>query len=148
MYERLLVHNQFTPHRWRITLEEILTAGESEPRVLELLPGLLRHRPTVICRWRRDVAQHRSLQQVLDGLDTWPPERQWRRLPVHDLRRAAARVAARYQQRRRTQHWRTLNIRVTEDDLARLARIAARERLSKSETLRRLLRQTDPHHPR
>lgn len=140
VFEGLLIHNRYTGRRWRVTLSDLLEAGTVEPRVLELLPGILLHRPSLIFRGQRAKRESSELQTLLQRLPLAPPEEKWRELPLGDLRRAADCIAQLQHRRRRHQRWRNINIRVSEDDLERLQRLAIREGRTKSEILRTLIR--------
>ncbi len=61
----LLEHTKVLPYRGPITLEEVLWVGETEPRVLELLPAILLRRPTLV-RVQNDLPE--DLRQVLVAL--------------------------------------------------------------------------------
>lgn len=139
LYEGLLIHNQYRGRRWRVTLQDVLAAGEIEPRVLELLPGIIVHRPTLMYRFTRDCPQHPDVQQLMQWMAEIPADRMWHGIPVRDMQRAADRIAEIQRHRRRKQHWRNMNIRVSEQDLTRLERLAAQAGRTKSEILRTLI---------
>ncbi|MBI4365217.1 MAG: hypothetical protein HY543_00185 [Deltaproteobacteria bacterium] len=139
VYEGLLVHNQYQGRRWRVTLQDLLEASASEPRITELLPGIILHRPTLIYRLRQDLPRHPDLQKLLQSMTAMPTDHRWHDIPVHDMQRAADRIAALQRHRRRGQRWRNMNIRVSEYDLLRLQRLASRTGQTKSEVLRNLI---------
>ncbi len=139
VYEGILLHNQYEGRRWRISLDDLMEAGTIEPRVWELLPGILLHRPALIYRGRQALKQSPELQQLLAHLPLAPPGDTWRGLPFSDLRRTAERIAHLQSHRRHRQRWRNLNIRVAEEDLTRLQMLSTREGRTKSEVLRSLI---------
>lgn len=139
VFEGLLIHNRYEGRRWRVTLSNLMEAGAVEPRVWELLPGILLHRPSLIFRVQRDLRELPELQNLMQRLPLATSGEMWRGLPFTDLRRAADRIAQLQQHHRSRQRWRNINIRVSEDDLERLRGIAIREGRSQSEILRTLI---------
>lgn len=139
VFEGLLIHNRYEGRRWRVTLSDLMEAGAVEPRVWELLPGILLHRPSLIFRGQRALREFPDLQNLLQRLPLASSGEMWRGLPLTDLRRAADRIAQLQQHRRSRQRWRNINIRVSEEDLERLQRIASHQGRTKSEVLRTLI---------
>ncbi|GEM_PF-5697672 len=143
VYEGLLVHNQYRGRRWRVTLADLLAAGRSEPRILEVLPGILLHRPTVLYRGERDLRASPELQKLLRDLHSAAPTTRWRGLPMQDLRHAADRIAQLQRHQRSKGRWRNINIRVSEVDLQRLDALAKRAGRNKSDVVRDLIAQAN-----
>lgn len=139
VYEGLLLHNQWTGRRWRVTLADLLRAGDSEPRVWGLLPGILLHRPTMIFRLRHDLPSCPELTTLLRRLPTAPAQHRWRGVTMQELRTAADRIATLQQHQRRSQRWRNINIRISETDLQRLDLLATQHKQTKSALLRTLI---------
>lgn len=139
VYEGLLVHNQYEGRRWRLTLATLLEAGQREPRILEILPGMLLHRPHLVYRLRQELPRFPDLAELLRVVAGPPTDATWQGIPIIDLQRAAQRIALLQRQRRRRLRWRHLNIRVSETDLQRLQRIAHKTGHSKSQVIRDLL---------
>lgn len=133
IYEGLLVHNQLKGRRWRIQLEDMLLAGKEEPRILELLPAIVLYRPTMIWRLKKD------LKNQVPPLFTDDAPKEWMGIPIETLRKQAQLVQKIMVHRQSKQHWRNINIRVTESDLERLSALAQQTGMNKSDVIRKLL---------
>lgn len=133
IYEGLLMHNQLKGRRWRIRLEELLQAGQEEPRILELLPAIIMHRPTLIWRLKKD------LKGQVPALFTTDAPKEWMGIPIEILRKQAQNIQTLMTHRQSKQHWRNINIRVTESDLERLSALAQQTGMNKSDVIRTLL---------
>lgn len=139
VYEGLLVHNQYEGRRWRLTLAALIAAGRQEPRILEILPGILLHRPNVVYRLRQELPRFPEIVQLLPRVTGPSTPETWHGIPIADLQRAAHRIALLQRQQRRRLRWRHLNIRVSETDLQRLQQLAHKTGHSKSQVIRELL---------
>lgn len=141
IYEGLLVHNQLKGRRWRIQLGNMFRAGQEEPRVLELLPAILIHRPTLIWRLQKDLKEQVALTKLIQTLFTDDAPKSWMGIPIETLRKQTQLIQKLISHRQSKQHWRNINIRVTETDLDRLATLAQQSGLNKSDVIRTLLQQ-------
>lgn len=139
IYEGLLAHNQFKGRRWRMQLADMLHAGQEEPRILELLPAIIMHRPTIIWRLQKDLKGHTQLVQLITTLFTTDAPKTWMGIPIETLRKQALLVQKIIEHRQSKQHWRNINIRVTESDLERLSALAQQTGMNKSDVIRKLL---------
>lgn len=133
IYEGLLVHNQLKGRRWRIQLEDMLRAGKEEPRILELLPAIVLYRPTIIWRLKKD------LKNQVPPLFTDDAPQEWMGIPIETLHKQAQLIQKLMTHRQSKQHWRNINIRVTESDLERLSALAQQTGMNKSDVIRKLL---------
>lgn len=141
IYEGLLAHNQLRGRRWRIQLKDMLQAGREEPRILELLPAIILHRPTLIWRLQKSLKEQTALMKLTQTLFTEVAPKMWMEIPIETLRRQAQLVQKLVAHRQSKQHWRNINIRVTESDLDRLALLAQQSGMNKSDVIRTLLQQ-------
>ena len=95
-YLGILKHNKILPHRYHPDLQDMLKAGELEPRVLELLPAILILLPEAVQvkkgEMPRDLSavianiKHRRVCKPFRGI---PPEKycHWLNAPVMDIAR-------------------------------------------------------------
>jgi predicted DNA binding CopG/RHH family protein len=139
IYEGLLAHNQLKGRRWRMQLADMLQAGLEEPRILELLPAIIMHRPTLIWHLQRNMKAQPQLHQLITTLFTDKAPTAWMEVPIEALRKQAQLVQKIMEHRQSKQHWRNINIRVTEADLERLTALAQQTGLNKSDVIRKLL---------
>lgn len=65
VYEKILLANDIQEKRNRITLDELLEAGEAEPRILAVLPAVLWHKPGILYRLNFDIKKHPQLEGML-----------------------------------------------------------------------------------
>lgn len=117
----------------------MLRAGTDEPRILEVLPGIILHRPTILYRLAKDLPKCPEITALLAALSTVPAGNHWRGLSMRDLRAAAARIAAARLRKKNTQQTRNINIRLAESDLLHLRTVAAKRKIGVSEFLRELI---------
>lgn len=96
VYLGLLRHNKILPHRYTVTLEEALKAGELEPRILELIPAILLLLPKALKFEKNqipdDLAKQMDLirkRQPNDDFRGIAPRNylHWLRAPVMDVAR-------------------------------------------------------------
>lgn len=139
IYEGLLAHNQLKGRRWRIQLRDLLQAGREEPRIFELLPAILIHRPTLIWRLHKDLKEHATLMKFTQTLFTDDAPKTWMGIPIETLRKQTQLVQKLLSHRQSKHHWRNINIRVTESDLERLSILAQQSGMNKSDVIRTLL---------
>lgn len=140
VYEGLLLHNRIQGQRRRIRLEEVLEAGRQEPRILELLPAVLRLRPSIIAHAKRDLKKFLELKKLAENLDSENAPAQWHEIPIETFRMHENRLRQFWQHQRRKTRWKNINIRVSEKDLERLNQIALKQgHGNKSEAIRKLI---------
>ena len=60
-YERLLMTGGLSPKRTRISLPEVMQAAEEEPRIHEVLPAIVVHRPQIISRLEKEIQPYPEL---------------------------------------------------------------------------------------
>ena len=95
-YLGLLKHNKILPHRHHPDLEDVLKAGEIEPRILELLPAVLILLPEAVQFRRTDLPE--DLAAVIDDIQNRrdckpfrniPPQKycHWLSAPIIDIAR-------------------------------------------------------------
>jgi hypothetical protein len=140
VYERVLLHNQLKGRRLRIRLPEVLEAGREEPRILEVLPAILKLRPQIVARAKKDLEAYPKLKKVVEYL--WDPKapREWEGILLADLRKQALRLEQIWKHRQSKTRWRNINIRVSEEDLERLESLSQTlGPRSKSELIRQLI---------
>lgn len=143
VYEGLLLHNQYIGRRWRITLGDVLEAGKAEPRVWELLPGIILYRPTLLFQLQRDLKHYTDLTKLIQNFETLPTPFTWKQLPIGDLRKAAHQIMQKTSQQRKDQRLRNLNLRVSESDLAALDQLSQKMGMNKSEVVRKLIERAE-----
>lgn len=140
VHEGLLLHNRIQGRRRRIRLEEVLEAGRQEPRLLELLPAILRLCPGMIARAGRNLKKYADLKELVENLNSEKAPAQWQGIPVEVLRKHENRLRQFWLHKQSKNRWRNINIRVSEKDLEQLAKIALQwGEGNKSETIRRLI---------
>lgn len=95
-YLGLLKHSTILPHRYHPDLDDVLKAGEIEPRILELLPAVLILLPEAVRFKKRNTPK--DLAAVIDDIQNRrhckpfrgvPPEKycHWLKAPIMDLAR-------------------------------------------------------------
>jgi len=140
-YERLLLVHGVVPHKRRITLDEFMTAGEEEPRVMTVLPAILAHNPKIILNIENALKQHPRLKQQAEKVMAMKPtQRTFHGIPAEECRQAALTYQGYLARRRRNNRTRLFNLRLAEKDWDRLQRLS--ETLgtnNHSETIRQLI---------
>ncbi len=78
-YLGILKHNTILPHRYHPDLDDVLKAGELEPRILELLPAVLILLPEAVRLRKRDIPD--DLAAVIDDIQHRRDCKPWRGIP-------------------------------------------------------------------
>lgn len=141
IYEGALVHNQYEGRRRRVRLRDVLAAGQREPRIYEVLPALLRRKPSAIYRVKQDIREYPDLQRLLETFDTPDAPQEWRGIALEQLRKVEQQLGELWTfTQRNTTKWRTMNLRLTDADLDRLTQLTDELGISsKSAVIRYLL---------
>ena len=79
-YLGLLKHNKILPHRYHPDLEDVLKAGEIEPRILELLPAVLILLPEALRFRKVDLPQ--DLAAVIEDIQNRRECKPFRNIPA------------------------------------------------------------------
>lgn len=139
-YEKLLVTTTLHPRRTRITLDEIFHAAGYEPRVAEVLPGLVVFKPTAIAKLNRDLPAHAKLKQVADHLfNEKQRPREFMGIPTVDCAKAAL-VFKNYREAKKAkQKSQTITLRLSPQDYQKLTELSRKMGQGYSETIRRLV---------
>jgi hypothetical protein len=126
VYEKVLIHNQLSGRRWRITIENLIQAGDEEPRILEVLPALLAYRPQIIAGVKNDLKKHPILQQLAVQLTAADAPKSWKNIPLAIFQKQARNLRQLWQHQKTKTKWRNINIRVSQENIEQLDRLAQR----------------------
>lgn len=128
----LIVNYKVPRHVENLQVEDVLWAGQLEPRLLELLPGLIVKRPSMF----RDLSQlPDDLIECVRALRRDREPRDFRGIPGRDVHRWLTRVG-----RRGKVPALLKSFRFTPEDQRLLAHLAAALSISETEVIRRALR--------
>lgn len=140
VHEGALFHNRIQGRRRRITLAEAIEAGREEPRVFEIIPALLLVKPGIFSKLKRDLCKHCQLKKLVENFDTGKAPASWRGIPFTELKKQQKNLYRLWQSRHQKTKWRALYLRVSDEDVTRLEKLAARKgHYNKSETIRELI---------
>jgi hypothetical protein len=138
-YERLLNLGGLRSKRRRITFEEAMLAAKEEPRILEVLPALLRFRPTILQGAKRELKRNPELNRLVQNLFE-TQKKEFSGIPIEDCRRAAISFQKYLQEKKNRQRHRLFNFRLNDQDWERLEALSRHIGTGNhSETLRRLI---------
>lgn len=143
-YENLLPADGVSPRRWRVTLTDLMEAAKGEPRIYQVLPAILLHKPTVIYRLKNDLKKWPTLEEKARRIFSSGSgkEKDFFGVSAEACRQAALAFQATLQKSRATRRTRLFNLRLAEDDWADLQRVTeAMGTKNHSETIRRLVRE-------
>ena len=144
VFEKILLHNRIQGRRRRITLKEVLEAARREPRIFEVLPAVLRLKPQMISKSKRDLNGYPELKKLIENFEMEKAPSHWQGIPIHQLREQEKRLYELWQHRHRKTKWVNINIRVSNEDMERLNALAqSQSHGNKSEIIRRLIAQAD-----
>ena len=123
-YEHLLMIAGLRPRRLRVTLPEIMEAAKEEPRILGVLPAILRYNPKIIYRLKQDLPRYPELKKL-------------------DSASESAEAYRRYlQSKKETQKSLTMNLRLAPQEVQMLRDVSNYLQIDNlSETIRVLLRE-------
>jgi hypothetical protein len=128
----LLVNEEVAPFRGRLSIEDVLWAGELEPRLLELLPALVVKRPAL---FEAGSGLPEDLGSVVVDLKRDRVPQAFRGIPGPDLHRWLTRVG-----RRGKVPALLKSFRFTPEDLRLLEHLAQKLGISQTDVVRRGLR--------
>ncbi len=122
----------------QFTLKDAFDCADEEPRILELLPGIILYQPTMIKNLRRDLALNVQIQKSIElmleeKLDFFFG------IPAADCLKQARIIKKISEYKSCRDKTKNLNIRVSELDLVRLTGLARLQQKSKSDVIRDLL---------
>jgi len=142
IYEDVLLHNRFEGRRWPIRLQDLIEAGEKEPRILEVLPAIIRLKPKIIQNLKKDLPNYPHLKTLVNYLDRSNAPKQWKKIPIEDYRRQLERLTRLWTHQKSKNKWRNLNLRVSEENLKKLEELCEKlGQTNKSEIVRNLIEQ-------
>lgn len=139
-YEGYLHNAIIKPAKRQITLKDILEAGTQEPRVLEILPGLIVTEPKVIRNLKRDRANHPEIEQAINAIAKKHIHDNFYGIPIQDCMKQVKIIRTIFEHKKRANKSKNLNIRVSGEDIRCLEKLARSLGKSKSETIRYLLK--------
>ena len=140
IYEGILFHNQFQGRRWPLELKDYLEAGRQEPRILEVLPAILKLRPNIIRHWKRDLPKYSQLNTLVKQIDQPGAPKLWKSIPIQNFRQQLEHLNKLWEFNKRKNRFRNLNLRVSEEDLRKLEELSRRlGQPNKSEIVRDLI---------
>jgi hypothetical protein len=139
-YENLLLANTVTPQRVRDTLADFLVAGAQEPRVFAVLPAVLKHKPGMIYKLRRDRFKYaKEIAEATAILEPANNKKYFHGIEKVECQRLAQHFVANLNLKRRDQHSITVTFRLKPEDLDQLKRIRKKLNLNGiSQTIRYL----------
>ena len=139
-YEGLLETSHIEPQRLRITLKDIMEAGKDEPRIFEVLPALILHRPGAIWRLRKDLPLFPELQNVEKVLQAGKGT--FHGVEIRDCIKTEEFFSRYLRFKKKGQKSVTMNLRLAPDEARMLRQMSHGLRIDNaSETIRTLLRQ-------
>lgn len=139
-YENLLLANTVIPQRVRITLADFLAAGAQEARIFAVLPAVLKHKPGIIYKLRRDRFKHaKEIAEALEILEPGNNKKDFHGIEKTECLRLAQHFATNLNHKRNNQHSITVTFRLKPEDLDQLQRIRKKLNLNGvSQTIRYL----------
>lgn len=140
IYEGLLIHNRITGRRRRITLDDVLNAGNEEPRILEILPAILRLRPTIIHKSLYSLRHHPTLKRLIDHLNLPEGKMSWQGIPEQTFRKQEGLLRQKlYADRQKTKSH-LFNLRLSTADMEALDALSKRTGIrNKSDLIRSII---------
>lgn len=139
-YEKLLLVSDITPKRVRVTLEDILCAGEEEPRILQALPAVILYKPTIIYRLNRDLPKYPELTALTQNLfNEKVRPREFKKIPTTDYAEAALTFKKYLDAKKIRQKSRTITLRLTPADYQELTDLSRKKGKGYSDLIRELI---------
>lgn len=89
VYERLIEDPQVTPKRLRVSLEDVLKAGEQDSRVLIVLPAILMFKPKILHKLYKDLEKFPEIVEFTRALFSPYSPKKFRGIPVEIFQKAA-----------------------------------------------------------
>lgn len=142
VYENILIHNQYQGRRWPIYLRDLIEVGREEPRILEVLPAIIKLKPKMIRNLQKDLPKYPRLETLAKNLDRPNAPKQWKKIPLKDFRKQYDQLNKLWNYQRSKNKWRNLNLRVSEENLKKLDQLCEKlGQKNKSEVIRNLIEQ-------
>lgn len=139
-YEKFLYTTGVQPQRKRITLEEMFHAAKYEPRIAEILPGLLLFKPTAIAKLKRDIPHYAQLRQVTENLfNEKQRPREFMGIPTADCAKAALIFKNYLEAKKAKQKSRTITLRLSPTNYQKLTELSQKMGQGYSEIVRKLI---------
>ena len=124
-YERLLLTSGLQPKKRQITLDDMLEAGNEEPRVYQVLPALLLYKPKIIKGVQKALAKQGNLLEKAQNIfKPDAPDKYFFGIPVADCRRVALAFQNYLRMMRQKSRHRLFNLRLNDEDWESLVRVA------------------------
>lgn len=141
VYEGLLISDDFTPQKRRITLEDTLLAGREEPRVLEVLPAMILFKPSILKGLEKDLKKNPEIFKFVAAVrEGRTPKPTFLGLDSKDCFKAAEHFQRRLRAKKLGQKSLVLNLRLSAEDFENLKKVTrSLNSKSLSETLRQLV---------
>lgn len=127
------------PKRHAITLPTVLQAGEEEPRILEVLPGLIALDKAGLVNLNRDLWNYPELQNAIKNLHTKKLGLAFQGTPIEDIRKQYKILRKIYERKKKKEKSQNLNIRISQLELDKLQALARQQKVSVSHFLRSLI---------
>lgn len=139
-HEGLLLSNITTPRRVRVTFGDFLIAGATEPRIFAVLPAVLKHKPGIIYKLKRDRFKYAAeIAEAMAILNLANKKKYFHGIEKKECQRLAQNFAESLDYKRRLQHSISVTFRLKPEDLDRLRRIGKKLNLNGvSQTIRYL----------
>ncbi len=138
-YEGYLRNPTILPMKRQITLNDCLEAGAQEPRILELLPGLILLTPKLIRNIKRDLEFHPEVKDAMKNLSLQKIGTDFLGIPMSDCMKQEQILRKIRDKKKAANKSKNLNLRVSNEDLRQLERLSRKLGKTKSETIRYLL---------
>ena len=143
VYEGFLIHNHIMGRRRRITLDDVLKAGEEEPRVLEVLPAILRLRPTIIHKSLYSLRQHPKLKQLLDHLNRPEGKMSWQGISEKAFRKQESGLRQKLYTNKQQTKCHLFNLRLSTADVEALEKLSKQTGIhNKSDIIRSMIHES------
>lgn len=129
------------PKKHALTLPAVLRAGEEEPRILEVLPGLILLGKAGLYNLNRDLENIPDLEKLVKALEK---NRSiyiydFRGVPVGDIQKQYKILSKIYDRKEKQKKSRSLNIRISSLELEKLEALSKKRKLPASQVLRDLI---------
>lgn len=143
VYEGLLTSNYLAPRKRRLTLREALEAAQEEPRILEVLPAVLIHKPSILAELDKDLKKDRKMGRLVENLRLGKrPNLDFFGIPARDYLKTAEHFRRCLAEKKSAQKSLVLNLRISQDELQKLRSLSkARGNIGLSETVRSLIQE-------
>lgn len=138
-YEGYMHSTEFSPAKTQFSLRDIIAAGVLEPRLYELLPGLVKFDSMVIRNIKRDLSLNPRIKRQLQLVDQPLREGNFFGVPFEDCIKQMRIIEKISKQKYALNKTRSLNIRLSEQDISRLAQLSQIYKKTKSDVIRDLL---------